>query len=47
MVFHYNPNVALFTYCIRETNNKQVDNAKDIDVVMSVYILIEYSDNYL
>ena len=27
-------------------NNTQVDNAKDIDIVMSMYNLIEYSDNY-
>ena len=27
-------------------NNTQIDNAKDIDVVMSVYNLIEYYDNY-
>ena len=27
--------------------NTQVDDAHDIDVVMSMYNLIEYSDNYL
>ena len=27
-------------------NNTQVDNAKDIDIVMPMYNLIEYSDNY-
>ena len=27
-------------------NNTQTDHAKDIDVVMSMYNLIEYSDNY-
>ena len=27
-------------------NNTQVDNAKDLDVVMPVYNLIEYSENY-
>ena len=37
---------APFTNCISETNNKQVDNAKDIDIVMPMYNLIEYSDNY-
>ena len=26
--------------------NKEIDHAKDIDVVMSMYNLIEYSDNY-
>ena len=37
---------ALFTNCISEINNTQVDNAKDIDIVMSMYNLIKYSDNY-
>ena len=37
---------ALFTNCISEINNTQVDNAKDIDIVMRMYNLIEYSDNY-
>ena len=27
-------------------NNAQVDNAKDVDVVMLMYDLIEYSNNY-
>ena len=39
-------NCALFINCISEINNTQVDNAKDIDIVMSMYNLIEYSDNY-
>ena len=39
-------NCAPFTNCISEMNNTQVDNAKDIDIVMPVYNLIEYSDNY-
>ena len=29
-----------------EINNTQVDNAKYMDVVMQMYNLIEYSDNY-
>ena len=37
---------AQFTNCISEINNTQVDNAKDIDIVMLMYDLIEYSDNY-
>ena len=40
-------NCAPFTYCISEINNTQIDNAKDIDIVMSLYNLIEYSDNYV
>ena len=39
-------NCAPFTNCISKINNTQADNAKDIDVVMSMYNLIEYSDNY-
>ena len=39
-------NCALFTNCISEINNTQIDNAKDIDIVMPMYKLIEYSDNY-
>ena len=39
-------NCAPFTNCINEINNKQVENAKDIDVVMPMYNLIEYRDNY-
>ena len=39
-------NCAPFTNCISETNNTQVDNAKDIDIVMPMHNLIEYSDNY-
>ena len=41
-------NCALFTDCISEVNNTQIDNAKEIDMVMPIYILlIEYSDNCL
>ena len=39
-------NCSPFTNCIIEINKKQVDNAKDIDIVMPTYNLIEYSDNY-
>ena len=39
-------NCAPFTNCISEINNTQVDNAKDIDIVMPMYKLIEYSDNF-
>ena len=37
---------APFTDCISEINNTQVDNTKDIDIVMPMCNLIEYSDNY-
>ena len=39
-------NCAPFTNCISEINNTQIDNAKDIDIAMPMYNLIEYSDNY-
>ena len=39
-------NCAPFTNCISEVNNTQVDNAKDIHIVMPMYNLIEYNDNY-
>ena len=38
--------MAQFTDCISEINNTQIDNAKYIDVVISMYNLIEYSDDY-
>ena len=37
---------APFTDCKSEINNTQIDNAKYIDVVMSIYNLIENSNNY-
>ena len=37
---------ASFTNCISKMNNTQIDNTKDIDIAMSMYILIDYSDNY-
>ena len=39
-------NCAPSTNCISEIKNTQVDNAKDIDIVMLMYSLIEYSNNY-
>ena len=39
-------NCALFINCISEINNVQLDNAKNLDTVMPMYNLIEYSDNY-
>ena len=40
-------NCAPFTNCISEINNTQIDNAKDIDIVMPMYNLIEHTDNYV
>ena len=39
-------NFEPFTDCKSEINNVEIDNAKDIDTVMPMYNLIEYSDNY-
>ena len=39
-------NCALFTDCKSEINNVEIDNAKGIDIIMLMYTLIEYSDNY-
>ena len=39
-------NCAPFTNYINKINNAQVDNAKDIDIVMPMFNLIEYNDNY-
>ena len=39
-------NCAPFTNCISEINNTPVDNSKDIDIVMPMCNLIEYSDNH-
>ena len=39
-------NCAPFINCISEINNTQIENAKDIDIVMPMYNLIEYSHNY-
>ena len=39
-------NCAPFTNCISKLNITQIDNAEYIDIVMPMYNLIEYSDNY-
>ena len=39
-------NCASFINCVSRINNTQVDDAHDIYVVMPMYNLIEYSDNY-
>ena len=35
-----------FINCKTEINNTEIDNAKDINILMSMYNLIEYSNNY-
>ena len=39
-------NCAPFAKCINGINNTDIENAQDFDIVMSMYNLIEYSDNY-
>ena len=39
-------NCVPFSKCISRINNTDIDNARDIDIVMPMYNLIEYSDNY-
>ena len=37
---------APFISCILKTNNAFIDNAEDLDIVMPMYNLTEYSKNY-
>ena len=39
-------NYTPFTKCISRINGTEIDNARDIDIVLPTYNLIEYSDNY-
>ena len=39
-------NNASFINCISKINGVQIDNAEDLDVVMPVYNLLEYSKSY-
>ena len=39
-------NCVPFPNCIRKISNTQIDNAEYINIVMPMYNLIEYSDNY-
>ena len=39
-------NCAPFTKCNLEINDEHVDAAENLDIVMPIYNLIEYSDNY-
>ena len=39
-------NCVSFTNCVSKTNNTQIDDAEYIDIVMPMYSLIEYSNNY-
>ena len=39
-------NNAPFINCISKINGTKIDNAEDLDVVMPMYNLLEYSKNY-
>ena len=39
-------NHAPFINCISKTNGVKIDNAENLDVVMPMYNLLEYSKNY-
>ena len=39
-------NCAPFTDCISEINDTQLDCVKDLDILIRMYIWIEYSKNY-
>ena len=39
-------NCALFMKSITHINDEHVDNADNLDIIMPMYNLIEYSDNY-
>ena len=39
-------NNAPFVKCISKINNALINNPKDLNIVMSMYNLIEYSKNY-
>ena len=39
-------NCAAFTRCVTHINDEHVETAKNLDIIMPMYNLIEYSDNY-
>ena len=39
-------NIALFVSCITRINGELIEDADDLDIVMSMYDLLEYSKNY-
>ena len=39
-------NCASFTKCVTDINNEHVDNADNLAIVMPMYNLIEYRNNY-
>ena len=39
-------NCAPFTKCITQVNDEHLETAENLDIIMSMYNLLEYSDNY-
>ena len=39
-------NCAPFTRCVLQINDEHVEDAEDLDIIMHMYNLLEYSDNY-
>ena len=39
-------NNAPFRSCISKVNNTFIDKAEDLDIVMPMFNLLEYNDNY-
>ena len=39
-------NCGPFTVCITHINDEHVENARNLDIVMPMYNMIEYSENY-
>ena len=39
-------NCAPFTRCVTHVNDEHVQTAQNLDIIMSIYNLLEYSDNY-
>ena len=39
-------NCAPFRRCVIQINDEHVETAENLDIIMSMYNLLEYSDNY-
>ena len=39
-------NCALFRRCVTHINDDHVENTENLDIIMPMYNLLEYSDNY-
>ena len=46
MLLHMTRNWFAFISCISKINNALIDNAEDLAIVMPIYSLTEYSENY-